>query len=118
MAILRELLESVRSGERAFRPASPSPEDMEAFQPIAKAFAFAKQEGYLDECVIHRESRSANSWYDLVVVPNGLSHKGESFLLQPSAGPEQRLEEVIEIRPNIAGVGINLRALWRRWRGK
>lgn len=91
---------------------------MEAFQHIAKAFAFAKREGYLDECVIHRESESVNNWYDLVVVPNGLSHKGEGFLLLRSAGPEQRLEEVIEIRPNFAGVGINLRALWRRYRGK
>ena len=25
-------------------------------------------------------------------------------------------EEIIEIRPNFAGIGVNLRALWRKWR--
>lgn len=25
-------------------------------------------------------------------------------------------EEIIEIRPNLAGIGVNLRALWRKWR--
>jgi len=26
-------------------------------------------------------------------------------------------EEILELRPNFHGIGINLRALWRRWRG-
>ena len=29
------------------------------------------------------------------------------------AGP---LEDIIELKPNVAGIGLNLRALWRRWR--
>lgn len=27
-------------------------------------------------------------------------------------------EEIIELRPNVAGIGINLRALWRQWRSE
>ena len=27
-------------------------------------------------------------------------------------------EDVLELRPNLYGVGLNLRALWRRWKGR
>jgi len=26
-------------------------------------------------------------------------------------------EEILELRPNLYGIGIDLRALWRRWKG-
>jgi hypothetical protein len=26
-------------------------------------------------------------------------------------------DEVLELRPNIYGIGVDLRALWRRWKG-
>ena len=27
-------------------------------------------------------------------------------------------DEILELRPNLYGIGINLRALWRRWKGR
>lgn len=114
--ILEELLQAVRDGERSFRPASSGPEDMKVFQAIAKAFVFARDEGYLNRCTIHEERQSGDDLYDLVVVQGGLSHKGEEFLTNPHIDAERRLEEIVELRPNIGGFGINLRALWRRFR--
>ena len=32
--------------------------------------------------------------------------------------PDPLSEDIIEVRPNIAGVGINLNALWRRLRAR
>ena len=29
----------------------------------------------------------------------------------------QEEENVLELRPNLWGIGVNLRALWRRWKG-
>lgn len=109
---LRALLEAIRSGKREFRPTA-EPVDIEAFQGIAKVFVFAAEQGYLDKPVWHQESQSGHSWYDLVVATNGLSFKGEQFLASPEPQVALQQEEIIEIRPNICGLGLNLRALWR-----
>lgn len=34
-----------------------------------------------------------------------------------TAHPPVDAEEILELRPNLYGIGINLRALWRRWKG-
>lgn len=119
MDILKSLLEAIQSGQKSFKPVSQNFEDMNEFQTVAKALLFAEGEGYLDKCIHHRESSTSNSWYDLVFVQNGLSHKGAQYVSEPNALVEKRFdEEIVQLRPNFFGLGVDLRAAWRRWGGE
>ena len=53
--------------------------DMENFQSAAKLIIYANEEGWLNSIKIHQESRTANNWYDLVLVQNGLSYRGSNI---------------------------------------
>lgn len=118
MDTLRSILEEIKSGTKAFEPASSKDADMWDFQPIAKILVYAHNEGFLESCLPHKESRTGNDWYDLVLVQGGLSYKGEMFLMKPSADVEKKIEDIIQLKPSIYGVGIDLKALWKRWKGR
>ncbi len=118
MTTLRSLLEEIKSGVLAFKPVSEKEADMWDFQPIAKALEYANSEGFLEGYLPHKESTSGNRWYDMVLVEGGLSHKGEMFLANPNPEVEEKMESIIQLKPNIYGIGIDLNALWKRWRGR
>lgn len=118
MAILGEILEAIRDGKRSFRPASSHDHDMQVFQSTAKALVFARDQGFIDGCILHQESMSRNHWDDSIIIQGGLSHKGETYLTAPTLEAGIRQEEIVELRPNIGGIGLNVRALWRRLRGR
>jgi hypothetical protein len=77
---LRATLQEIQSGKSSFLPLSAAEPDMLAFQTLAKALVFANEQGYLDGFLPHRENSTEHSWYDGVVIENGLSYKGEAFL--------------------------------------
>lgn len=116
MDAIKHLLTEIKKGRKAFKPASDSKEEMEDFQSVAKLLIYADKEGWLNSKKVHQESRTANNWYDLVLVQNGLSHKGEKYL---ENGPtvnstsSENQEDIIELKPNFIRLGINLNALWR-----
>ena len=124
MEDLRKLLIQVREGRTSFTPDGPSKEEMIAFQPIAKALIHAKQMGYLEDCHARKESRTGQGYYALVMLRGGLSYLGEKFLEQSPAGENnagslqqpQSTEDVIDLKPNFFGLGVNLNALWRKLR--
>ncbi len=118
MSALESLLKEIKEGATLFRPASSNETDMWDFQPIAKMLEYAFNESYLESFECHKESCSGHGWYDLVIVKGGLSHKGEMFLAKPNAEAEKKMEEIIMVKPNIHGIGIDLRALWRRWKDR
>lgn len=122
MDLLKDLLKEISEGKKIFKPEDASETSMEAFQPIAKALVHAKERGYLDKFNIHRESRTSHGWYDLVSVQGGLTYSGKEYLASrasPTTPKEPRGEEdIIELRPNISGIGVNLNALWRRWKNR
>ena len=119
MDIIKHLLTEIREGRKSFEPSSNSKSDMDDFQSVAKVLIYADQKGWLNSCEIHRESMTANSWYDLIFVQNGLSYEGEEYLKKLSSddnvdSPSQ--EDIIELKPNFMGLGINLNALLRWWK--
>lgn len=118
MTILRSLLEEIKAGTSTFKPASGEEADMWDFQPIAKILDYASSEGLLESFLPHKESETGNGWYDLVLVRGGLSHKGEMFLANPSTEAEKKIESIIQLKPSIYGIGIDLNALWRRWKSR
>jgi hypothetical protein len=81
VSAIREILQEIKSGKKSFAPRSLSEPDMVEFQSIAKALAHANDKGYLDGFSAHHESSTPNNWYDLVIVKNGLSYAGETFLI-------------------------------------
>lgn len=116
---LESVLQEVRSGTSSFAPASNSEEDMRDFQPIAKILVYAQQEGLLEKCIPHKESGTGSDWYDLVVVRGGLSYKGEKLLSEPpAAAADQKLSDIIQLKPSVYGIGIDLKALWLRWKNR
>jgi len=105
----------VRAGKTRFSPAPNDPDGLAQFQATAKALVFAKSEGFIESCFPHQTAQSGEWLYDLVVVSGGLSHKGEEFL--SSAGQSHQAkphEDILELKPNFMGFGINLNAAWRR----
>jgi hypothetical protein len=82
---IKTILQEIKSGKKSFQPRSSAESDMVEFQSIAKTLVHANEEGYLDGLRSHREGSTSNGWYDLVVVMNGLSFKGEAFLMDSVA---------------------------------
>lgn len=118
MDILRTALQEIADGTTVFKPKSSGNQDMQDFQPIAKVLAYADRQGLLETFVPHKESSTGNRWYDLVMVSGGLSFEGEQFLAAPAASSEPNLEQIIQLKPSIYGVGVDLRALWRKWKSR
>jgi hypothetical protein len=119
MDIIKHLLTEIGEGKKSFKPASDSKSDMDDFQSVAKVLIYADQQGWLNSCEIHRESMTANNWYDLIFVQNGLSYEGEQYLNNLSSDDNvdsQTQEDIIELRPNFMGLGVNLNALLRWWK--
>lgn len=85
---VRALLEEVQSGRSSFGPASDSDEDVQAFQPVAKALKFAESQGFFEApLLIEKTSRSDSGCYILVIVRSGLSHAGAARVQAlPAAG--------------------------------
>jgi len=116
MDILRAILQEVLDGTTVFKPKSSSEQDVQDFQPISKVLAYADRQGFLEQYVPHKESSTGNMWYDLVMVSGGLSYEGEQFLATPASGAEADLEQIIHLNPSIYGVGVDLWALWHKWK--
>jgi hypothetical protein len=119
MNIVRQILLEIREGKKSFRPVSNSHSDMEDFQSVAKVLIHADQQGWLNSCIVHRESRTANDQYDLILVEKGISYEGEQYLDDiPSDNNTNSSapEDIIEVKPSIFGVGVNLNALMRWWK--
>ena len=118
MDMLREILQEVKDGITTFEPASNAEPDMQDFQAIAKTLIFADAEDLLEKCIPHKESQTSHGWYDLVLVDGGLSYKGEKFMAKADGGTNEQEEEIIQLKPNIYGIGVDLKAAWKRWKNR
>lgn len=117
MSTLRSVLEEIQTGRTRFSPISNADKDMSDFQPIAKILVYANNQGFLERCVPHQENQISNNWYDLILVKGGLSYDGASFLVSPRVNDvEETLDDIIQLKPSIYGVGIDLKALWKKWK--
>lgn len=116
MNTLKSVLQEIQVGKVSFTPHSSGEQDMEEFQVIAKILLHADRRGLLESCKPHKESSTKNHWYDLVMVNGGLSYDGEQYLARDKEeDSDKELKEIIQLKPNIHGVGVDIKALWRRY---
>ncbi len=117
MDILKNVLEELRSGRKKFTALSQSKEDIKDFQIIAKVLSFANDKGFIDGYLPHKNTETSDFYYDLIMVTNGLSYQGMQYL---ESGDEQNntntKDDILLLKPSFFGIGIDLNALWRRWK--
>lgn len=114
MSFLEDILKEVNTARSSFKPISPKSDDMEEFQLIAKALIYANDEGYFDSFIPHRESETGYGWYDLIIVSNGLSHKGHKYLSNTNDELEIEFMDAIQLKPSAFGVTVDLKVLWQK----
>jgi hypothetical protein len=116
MDILKEILKEIQNGQIEFKPVSQSLTDIQDFQSIAKALSFANEEGLLEEYIPHKNTDDEKFLYDLIIIPSGLSYKGNQYLLNQNTNNTAQNNEIIILKPSLFGVGIDLKAIWNRWK--
>ena len=95
--LLYEALRRARS-EKFFTPDSQSEEDIENFQPVAKAIIHASENGYIQKILPSQISMGGQLYYNGIYVISGLSFKGESLLKEFAGEPtpaDNNLNELI-----------------------
>ncbi len=114
MNVFQEILQEIQEGRTTFNPISQSLTEMKNFQPIAKVLLFANEEGLLEGYFSHKESETAYSFYDFVLVKGGLSHHGKLYL--ENIKNTKNMDNIIQLKPSVYGIEIDLIALWNHWK--
>jgi hypothetical protein len=121
---MKEILLRIQDGETSFKPTDDSPEALRDFQPLAKRIVSANERGFL-VCAHFLISNMRSSYGQVreIITHGGLTFEGEQFLLseperqgnpESQSIPEEPREDLIDLRPNIAGIGLNLNEGMRR----
>lgn len=111
---LYEILQAINNGLTTYKPIGNTEEEMRDFQSVVKLLQYAEREGFVEKLKIHTESRTRHSWHDLVLVQGGLTFEGMEYIKnKPFLDKNNAEEDIIELKPNISGIGIDLRALGR-----
>ncbi|MBS1161688.1 MAG: hypothetical protein H6R15_4107 [Proteobacteria bacterium] len=96
---------------------------------MAEALLEAKQSGLVYEAKAERSrARETYGHIKQVIVAGGLTPKGRllheqsqaaPFAAEPKVTDRDRPEpEIIQLRPTFAGMSIDLKVLWKKWRAK
>lgn len=115
MNSLLDVLMAVRSGTLEFSPEDESEASLREFQIAAKALAYAEEEKLIGRLSIHKNAVYGEWLCDLIMAVEGLTYRGEMHLTEPDPQKERRLEDIVELRPNFMGLGVNINALWRKF---
>lgn len=116
MTTLESVLAEIARGKTSFAPSGQGEGDIEAFQEIAKILEYANAQGFLDGYASHKESYTGHHWYVRAMVRNGLTYQGQQRLQLPPKKTKVHQEEIVQLKPNFHGLGIDLKALWRKLR--
>lgn len=118
VTLLVDLLAAVRTGKLEFFPQDESETSLREFELPAKALFYAEEEKLIGRISPHKNALYGEWLYDMLIVAEGLTYRGEMYLADPEPQKERQLEDILELRPNFMGLGINLNALWRKYFGK
>ena len=113
---LHEILQTINNGTTTYKPLGNSEEEMKDFQSVVKLLQYAEKKGFVGKLKIHTESRTRHSWNDLVFVQGGLTYEGLEYINNKhsaNSGAEEKIGDVIELKPNFYGIGMDLRAFGR-----
>lgn len=124
---MKEILRRIQSGESSFKPTDDSPEALRDFQPLAKRIISAHERGFLVQAhFLKSNMRSTYGHVMQIITHGGLTFEGEQFLLSEperqdypeSRGiPEEPREDILILKPNLWGMGLDLNAGIRRITG-
>ena len=120
MELMKQLLEDVKNGKNSFEPLSSTLNDLKEFQLIAKRLISAHESGYIAELKCQKDYRVAGGLVNKILVLNALTIEGEHFLSSKSVAENQTRseEDIIDLKPNFFGLGVNINALWRQLTNK
>jgi hypothetical protein len=112
---LKVILNNIENGQYIYQPEQDDFESLKSFQDTAKRLMFAKEEGYIFDLKHQVDHRNPGGLVRNLLVKGGLTLKGEQFLLSPQEEVQikEPEEDIIDIKPNIAGIGINFNAAYR-----
>lgn len=129
VSALRLALELAANGAVELVAPAPDAQNYAEFQALAEALVHAKEGGLVYEVNVER-SRARETFENVkrVVISGGLTPRGRLAYEQSQAKPsaaepnatvrEHKEPEIFQLRPTFAGVSIDLKALWRKWKAK
>lgn len=117
MKLLKELLQQIHDGELSFSSENESLESLREFQPIVIRLKSAHEKQYVSKLKHSKSYRVAGGLVSAVLIRGGLTFEGEQFLLGNDLvkSSTQNTEDIVDIKPNIFGVGINFNAIYKKW---
>ena len=118
MDLIREALEQVRNGKTRFAPEAETVEGLKSFQEVAAALKSASNSGYINATFIQSRMRDTYGYTLEAIVSGPLTHEGLQYLAQAADTNLAKDSDIIQLKPNIYGLGIDLRAAYGWLRGK
>ena len=112
MDLIREALEQVRNGKTRFAPETETAEEIRSFQEFAAALKSASDSGYINATFIQSRMRDTHGYTLEAIVSGPLTHEGLQYLAPVADTNRAKDSEIIQFKPNIYGVGIDLRAAY------
>ncbi|UXY16712.1 hypothetical protein N8I74_06735 [Chitiniphilus purpureus] len=122
-------LESIVAGTTSFSAPPVESDAYNDFQAMAEALTEAKTAGLLYQVAVQRSR--ARATYDhakTIVVSGGLTPKGREFLeaakvpppeaATPTPAGVEKPAEILQLKPTFAGMSIDLKALWQKWKSR
>ncbi len=120
MELLQTILREVKSGKRSFTPEADTKESLADFQPIAKRLQSAHAQGYITKVSV-KEGHGLETHGSVLgaLVSGGLTFEGEQFLQQlQTPESKENFPPILQLKPGIWGMSIDLNALWQRIKKK
>jgi len=112
---LKDILNLIQSGKISYQPENGDFDSLVKFQEIAKRILYAKPQGWINDVKHQTDYRHPGRLIRNLIVLAGVTFQGEQFLKSRIEGRENASfgEDIIKLKPNIAGIGVNLNAAFR-----
>lgn len=120
MQQLKDILNLIQSGKISYQPENDDFDSLVKFQEIAKRILYAESQGWIHSVKHQTDYRHPGRLIRNLIVLGGVTFQGEQFLKSRIEGQEKASfgEDIIELKPNIAGIGVNLNAAFRWLKNK
>ena len=120
MQQLKDILSLIQSGKIRYQPEKDDFDSLVKFQQITKHILYAKSQGWIHDVKYQNDYQHSGRLICNLIVQGGVTFKGEQFMKSRIAASSSTSfeEDIIELKPNIAGIGVNLNAAYRWLKNK
>jgi hypothetical protein len=117
---LKDILSLIQSGKISYQPERNDFDSLVKFQQIAKRILYAKSQAWIHDVKYQIDYQHSGRLVRNLSVQGGITLEGEQFIKSRIAAGERVTfeEDIIELKPNIAGIGVNLNAAYRWFKNK